>query len=196
MDTLTTTVIRCDVPIFFATGEGQTRRIAQRVAEHLRTWGMDSYAIDIGSAAPAGVDWSRVRAVAVGASVHYGAYPDVAASFIRTYHAHLSAHPSAFFSVSLGSASPRLADVIAARHLAEAFPAAAGWHPSAIACLGGALPYREYGLATRLMMRTIAKSGGWPTDMRRNHELTDWNEVELLAHRLLRLVQERAPRAA
>lgn len=184
-------LIRCEVPIFYSTSEGQTCRIAQRMAEHLRAWGIDSFAIDIGSPAADTVDWSRVRAVALGASVHNQHFHDLAAAFVQTYRAQLNAHPSVFFSVSLGTASPRPDYVAGARHLAEEFPASNGWHPSSIVCFGGALAYREYGLARRMMMKAIAKSGGWPTDTRRNHDFTDWNEVELLAHRLLRLLQER-----
>jgi menaquinone-dependent protoporphyrinogen oxidase len=189
-------LIECEVPVFFATSEGQTRRIAQRMAEHLRAWGIDSYAIDVGSAAADAVNWARVRAVAVGASVHREQHQEVAADFIRTYKAQLNAHPSVFFSVSLGAVSPEPEYVQLARQLANEFPPSLGWHPSSIVCFGGALAYREYGALKRLMMRAIAKSGGWPTDTRRNHEFTDWNEVELLAHKILRLLQERAPLVA
>jgi menaquinone-dependent protoporphyrinogen oxidase len=196
MDTQPPALIQCEVPIFFATSEGQTRLIAQRIAEHLRAWGIDSFAIDVGSAAADVVDWSRVRAVAIGASVHNQRFQDLAAAFIRTYRAELSAHPSVFFSVSLGTASIKQELVDDARHLAEEFPPSLGWHPSAVWCLGGALAYRSYGFLRRMMMRAAATSGGWPTDTSRNYDFTDWNEVELLAHRILRLLQERAPRVA
>jgi menaquinone-dependent protoporphyrinogen oxidase len=136
-------LIRCEVPVFYSTSEGQTCRIAQRMAEHLRAWGIDSFAIDIGSPAADTVDWSRVRAVALGASVHNQHFHDLAAAFVQTYRAQLNAHPSVFFSVSLGTASPRPDYVAGARHLAEEFPASNGWHPSSIVCFGGALAYRE-----------------------------------------------------
>jgi menaquinone-dependent protoporphyrinogen IX oxidase len=32
----------CDVPIFYATSEGQTRRIAERIAQQVRKHGLDS----------------------------------------------------------------------------------------------------------------------------------------------------------
>jgi menaquinone-dependent protoporphyrinogen oxidase len=191
-----TALIQCELPIFFATGEGHTRRIAQRIAEHLRAWGVDSVPIDIGSTAADAVDWSRVRAVAVGASLHNQQYQDMAAAFVRTYRGELNARPSVFFSVSLGTASPKPEYVEGVRRLAEEFPDAAGWHPSTVACFGGALAYLEYGLPRRLMMKAIARTAGWPTDTRRNHDFTDWSAVEALAHRLLRLVQERTRRAA
>jgi menaquinone-dependent protoporphyrinogen oxidase len=47
--------------------------------------------------------------------------------------------------------------------------------------VGGRLAYREYGFITRWMMRRIAAAEGGPTDTSRNHDLTNWTEVRLLA---------------
>ena len=52
----------CDVPIFYATSEGQTRRIAERIAEEVRKHGLDSRAVEIISEESSHVDWSRVTA--------------------------------------------------------------------------------------------------------------------------------------
>ena len=60
----------CELPVFYATTEGQTRRIAERLAALLHERGLDSRAIDVRSPDARDVDWVAVRAVAVGASVH------------------------------------------------------------------------------------------------------------------------------
>ena len=39
----------CEVPVLYATTEGQTRRIAERLAHHLRERGLDSIAMAIDS---------------------------------------------------------------------------------------------------------------------------------------------------
>jgi menaquinone-dependent protoporphyrinogen oxidase len=185
--------IRCDVPIFFATTEGQTRRIAVRLSEMLHERGIDSFAIDIDSASADYVDWRHVRAVVVGASIHGQRHQRSAAKFVRTYWPQLNAHPSAFFSVSLSAASSNPREVEAARHIAEAFPGPLGWHPNRIASIAGALAYTKYGFLKRAVMKYIARKEGAPTDTSRDYELTNWNDVEQLAHSVMRLVQERAP---
>jgi menaquinone-dependent protoporphyrinogen IX oxidase len=37
----------CEVPVFYATSEGQTRRIAERLADQIRRHGLDSRAVAI-----------------------------------------------------------------------------------------------------------------------------------------------------
>jgi menaquinone-dependent protoporphyrinogen oxidase len=64
--------LSCEVPVFFATSEGQTRRIAERVAAVLHDRGFDSRAIDVTGPDAAGVDWTRVQGALVGASLHIG----------------------------------------------------------------------------------------------------------------------------
>ena len=51
----------CEVPVFYATTEGQTRRIAERLAAQVLEHGLDSRAIAIGSAEADTVDWTQVR---------------------------------------------------------------------------------------------------------------------------------------
>ena len=48
----------CEVPVFYATTEGQTRRIAERFAAQLRELALDSRAIAIGSADAGAIDWT------------------------------------------------------------------------------------------------------------------------------------------
>ena len=97
----------CAVPIFFATTEGQTRRIAQRLAIMLQNRGVASEAIDVRSPRVKSVDWAQVRATAVGASVHGGRHQQEIEQFIRVNRNQLAAAPSLFFSVSLRAASSK-----------------------------------------------------------------------------------------
>ena len=64
----------CDIPVFYATTEGQARRIAEVVAGHLREAGLDSQAIDVTSDRAACFSWARTRAAVLAASVHAGAH--------------------------------------------------------------------------------------------------------------------------
>jgi menaquinone-dependent protoporphyrinogen oxidase len=169
----------CEAPVFFATTEGQTRRIAERLAALLRDSGLDSQAIDV--ARPAGViDWACVRVALVGASLHAGRHQRAAASFVEGHAARLSAIPSAFFSVSLSAASRNTDEVAAAERLAGEFPRALGWTPVVVVSLAGRLAYTRYGFVKRMLMKRIARKEGAPTDTSRDYELTNWDTVERL----------------
>src|SRR5262245_11978796 len=123
MDTTNRSLI-CEVPVFFATSEGQTRRIATRLASVLHDLGLESRAIDVAQPGAADIDWTCVRGALVGASLHAGKHQKTAQRFVRKEAAKLSRIPSAFFSVSLSAASKNPEEVEAAKNLAKAFPAA------------------------------------------------------------------------
>jgi menaquinone-dependent protoporphyrinogen oxidase len=170
------------VPVFFATSEGQTRRIAERMAGVLREDGVDSAAIDVADLEHAAVNWAAVRAAIVGASLHAGKHQRAAAAFVDAHVASLNAIPSAFFSVSLSAASQYPEEVQKAQELAEAFPAAEDWRPQVVASFGGRLAYSQYNLIVRFVMKRIARKEGAPTDTSRDYEFTDWSRVDALAH--------------
>jgi menaquinone-dependent protoporphyrinogen oxidase len=111
--------------------------------------------------------------------VHHGNCSGV--EFARNEARHLSARPSAFFSVSLSAGSRNPAEVDAARALARGFVTTAHWDPRRIACFAGKLAYSRYGFFTRQMMRLIAWREGAPTDTRRDYEFTEWTAVRRFA---------------
>ena len=183
--------LNCEVPVFFATSEGQTRRIAERLAAILHDLGMDSRAIDVTGPDAALVDWTKVRGALVGASLHIGKHQKTADRFVRAHTSDLNAVPAAFFSVSLAAASKNEKEVDAAESLARAFPAARGWTPGLIVSLAGRLAYRQYGLLIRWVMKRIARKEGGPTDTSRDYELTDWTKVEQLARDMAQRIRAR-----
>jgi menaquinone-dependent protoporphyrinogen oxidase len=172
-----------DVLIFYATTEGQTRRIAERIASDIGARGFNARAIDV-AAADAGIDWDNVRGVMLGASLHAGRHQHAAVEFARRHRDRLNLYPSAFFSVSLSAASSKPEEVATAARLARELPAKAEWQPTAVECFGGRLAYTQYGWFTRWFMRRIAQKEGGPVDTRRDHELTDWNAVARFATRM------------
>lgn len=167
----------CEIPVFYATSEGQTRRIAERMADELCARGYRSVAIDITTAAAAAVQWDDVRGVIVGASIHAGRHQGAALEFAETFREVLNTVPSAFFSVSLSAASSHPEEVAIVEHLAREFPAQVGWTPQRVVCFAGRLAYTRYGPVKRLILRRIARQEGASTDTRRDHELTDWAAV-------------------
>jgi flavodoxin len=94
-----------DVLVFYATSEGQTRRIAERIAADMRARGFGSRAIDVTTADAARVVWDNVRGVLLGASLHAGRHQAAAIEFAQAFRDRFNMYPSAFFSVSLSAAS-------------------------------------------------------------------------------------------
>ena len=86
--------------------------------------------------------------------------------------------------MSLSTASRHEAEKLAARQIAEDFPAPLGWHPNAIVCLAGRLAYTRYGVLTRFVMKRIARQQGVPTDTSRDYEFTNWADVAALVERI------------
>jgi menaquinone-dependent protoporphyrinogen oxidase len=172
------------VPVFYATSEGQTRRIAEALVAALRDLGVDSEPIDVATSAAADYRWDRARAVVVAASLHAGKHQRTAEAFVRRSLVELNARPSLFISVSLAICSAIAKDADAARAIARQFPEDLGWKAGQVACVGGRLAYTKYGFLTRFLMRRIAAKSGGSTDTSRDHELTDWAQVRRLARDL------------
>lgn len=168
------------VPVFCATTEGHTHRIASEIAATLRQQGFESEVQCLTTPMPA-VDWQNVRGAIVGASIHMGRHQQAAFDFVTREVRELGSRPSAFFSVSLAAASKNPAEVDAVRGLATDFIRAAGWQPTRLLPVAGKLAYSKYGFVTRQVMRYIAWREGAPTDTGRDYEFTDWNAVRQFA---------------
>jgi menaquinone-dependent protoporphyrinogen oxidase len=192
MRTTATTSIRCDVPVFYATTEGQSKRIAERLVGVLREHELTSEAIDIASQDAASIDWTAVRGAIVGASLHMQRHQRRAYRFVGAHVDDLSRVPSAFFSVSLSAASANPEERGAAVRLAEAFPDCQGWRPAMIVSFAGRLAYTQYGFFTKRVMQRIARKEGAPVDTSRDYELTNWEKVDRLARALVGLIHEHA----
>jgi menaquinone-dependent protoporphyrinogen oxidase len=189
-----------EVPVFFATNEGHTRRIAERVSAILRERGFSSWAVDVGSKEASAVDWRQVKGAVLGASLHLGKYQKRALAFARRHRESLNWMPSAFFGVSLSAASKNPAERAEAARIARGFPGATGWSPTRIESFAGALAYRRYGFLVRYIMKRIARKEGGPTDTTCDHDLTDWSEVTRFANEmadeLLKRQRNRVPAIA
>jgi menaquinone-dependent protoporphyrinogen oxidase len=176
------------VPVFYATTEGQTKRIAEAIAASLRYEGLESEARTLSASMPS-PDWAHIAGVVLGASVHAGRHQREAGEFVKREASQLGRRPSAFFSVSLsaGSRNPKAVDRAFA--LATDFVRSFGWEPRRLTCFAGRLAYTKYGFFKRWMMRQMAAREGAPTDTSRDHEFTDWASVREFARTVARDVR-------
>lgn len=173
--------------VAYASWNGQTRRIAERVADTLRTAGHDADAVDVMAGEPAAFDIARYDAAVVAASIRMGKHPPPTIAFVRKHRDRLAAMPNMFLTVSLsayGVVDPtanadrkRRAGAEVEKTIAR-FVKDTGWTPNETHSVAGALLYLQYGFFLRMLMRFISGVVGASTDMTRDHEYTDWAALQ------------------
>lgn len=167
------------VLVIYASTDGQTRRVAQRIAEGLIALG---HAVNVRPADAPSVphDIDEHDAVIVGGGIRYGHYPRYLYGVVRDCARALAARPNAFFSVCLSGGGPGAKPQVADGYVDE-FCVKTGWEPREVAIFGGALLYRRYNPFIRFMMRLIVGMAGGDTDTSRDYEYTDWDAVARFA---------------
>ena len=88
--------------VFYATREGHTRKIADRIAEDLRRHGIDTDVMNVRDIEE--VSWGLYSAACVAASVHIGKHEPEMVAFVKRYRTQLSRLGAAFVSVTLSEA--------------------------------------------------------------------------------------------
>jgi menaquinone-dependent protoporphyrinogen oxidase len=183
-----------NVLIVYATKEGQTGRIATRMAETFRAEGHDVELVNTEQTPVRGA-LDRFRLVLVGAPIHAQGYPRSIVRFVRDHRALLERLPSAFFSVGLAVCSRTSDGRAQTLELVERFVQKTGWRPRRIELIAGALPYTKYDFVTRFVMRRIVAKEGGDTDTSRDYEYTDWPRVAAFAQELAHEIATPAPHA-
>jgi menaquinone-dependent protoporphyrinogen oxidase len=183
------------VLIIYGTSYGQTEKIANRIASGLQRRG---FPIELCNAAVSRPELplEQYAGVVVGSSIIARGHQQSIKDFIRDHVATLNLVPSAFFQVSAsaGSASPHARE--AAQKILEEFVSHNGWMPVLSASLPGAINYTKYSLLLKWYMKRASAKNGGSTDTSRDHEYTDWAEVERFAMSLataFRVTTEEVP---
>jgi menaquinone-dependent protoporphyrinogen oxidase len=167
------------VLVLYATTEGHTARIAERIGQLLREAGHRVEARRAQSAAE-NVAVAPYDGVIVGASIHYGRHPGFLRALLRGRSADLAARAGAFFSVSLSAGGPGAKPAAAQRYL-QTFLRQVGWQPKMTATFAGALQYSKYRAFKRALMILFVGLAGGDTDTSRDYEYTDWDAVRRFA---------------
>lgn len=168
------------VLILFATVNGQTERIARRIASGLEARG---HAATLKRDFEPGLTQALELhdAVIVGAGIRFGHHSRHLEAVARDYRGTLAALPNAFFSVSLSAGGPGARPANAATYV-EDFKRATGWAPQSVATFAGALRYTAYNPFIRFLMKLIVGAAGGDTDTSGDYEYTDWQAVDRYAH--------------
>ncbi|MGM0658145.1 MAG: menaquinone-dependent protoporphyrinogen IX dehydrogenase [Pseudomonadota bacterium] len=173
--------------IVFATTDGQTRRIAERLETTLANNGIESTLADIGQAAqldPAGYD-----CLIAGACVRYGRHDPRMARFLDDNRTAIERMPNAFFSVNLIARKPEKRNLAGNKYLRK-FLERLSFRPGHVEIIAGKLDYPRYRLIDRVMIQMIMKMTDGPTDGKSVIEYTDWAQVDRLAERMARVLTD------
>jgi menaquinone-dependent protoporphyrinogen oxidase len=172
--------------VFFATREGQTRKIAERIAAGLRAQGIEADVHDVRTLR-APIDWHAYNIMFIAASVHAQHHERGMVEFVRRNRDELQRGGAVFLSVTLSQAGAedphatferRQRSAADAQRMIDVFVEETGWRPARILRVAGALAYRRYNILIRFIMKRIARSQGAPTDTSRDYEFTDWAGVD------------------
>lgn len=165
------------VLIVYATREGQTLRIAERLAELLREDGHD---VRLTPAAPFPA-LSGADGVVVAASVHLGRHPLALVRAVRAHRTVLHQLSSAFVSVCLSAAASDPLHRAEAEGYLRDFLQRTGWQPAVAASVAGALRFSRYGFVKTRLMLSMARRQRLGPGTASDCEFTDWSEVRRLA---------------
>lgn len=166
-----------NVLVIYGTIEGQTRKIATFMADRIRDRENEVSLVD-STDMPVNLDVGVFDAMIAAGSVHNGHHQGALLQFVRNHAEGLQAMPTAFVSVSLSMASDEVQDRLDAADCADRFLDAAGWKPTVIHLVAGALRYTQYDFFKGWMLKMIAGAKGASTDTSKDHEFTDWRDLE------------------
>lgn len=170
--------------IFYHTTDGQTKRIAEKLAENI------THKVELISLSEQAVDFAEKIAnadqIVVGASIRYGHFNKLVYDFVEQHFAKLNEKPSAFFGVNL-TARKENRKTPETNTYTRKFLAKIKWQPTHAEVIAGALYYPRYSFFDRIMIQLIMKITKGETDASKEYEYTDWCQVIQFAQKLSKL---------
>lgn len=169
------------VLIAYATGEGQTRKIARRVADRLAESGQSVELVPLADADD--INLERFDRVILASSIHMGHYQQALSDFVAKYATKLELKPALLLSVSLAAAGHNAEDWKAVDQILDDLKAATGWTPGQVEHVAGAYQPSKYDMFRRFIMRRIIASKDPEADLGEDKEYTDWKALDILTDR-------------
>lgn len=177
------------VLIVYATKHGQTKKIANFIANEMKTLG---HSVQV-SHCDSRREFLPIRAydmVIVGGPVYAHGFPHNLLRWTKTHADGLKLKPTSFFSVCLGILQKDAKVQQEEKRLVEEFFVKSGWYPDHWTIFAGALPFTQYNWFVRSVMKRISATAGGDTDTRRDFEYTDWDLVRNFADQSAAMVPQ------
>ncbi len=173
--------------LYYATHDGQSRRIAEHIARRLAESGVIAAPLNAAEpTAPAGLAAASV--IVLVAAVRYGKHLPEADRFLAAYGALASPPPLALASVNLTARKPEKTTATGNAYLRKTI-ARHRLTPALAVAFAGRLDYRRYSWRDRQIIRFIMLLTGGPTDPQTSIEYTSWPAVDEFAARIAALQQ-------
>lgn len=173
--------------IGYATGEGQTHKIARFIGDSIERQGIKVDYMDANEPLPQDFSCQNYQGVILGSSLRYRRFAESLREFIRQNKVDIERVPSAFYSVSLGDVKRLRAGVT---WFINSFLLELEWQPKLIGRFGGALRYTQFKSKwEKGGMLFGAAIMGLPTDTSRDHEFTDWSQVAEFADNFVAMMK-------
>ena len=166
--------------LYYATHDGQSRRIAERIAARLAVTGIAAAPQDLATVAPSAADLAKTPVVAAVLAIRYGKHLAQSARLIDALRACPAPPPLALASVCL-TARKEGKDTAEGNVYLRKFIARNRLKPALATAIAGRLDYPRYGFFDRLAIRFIMLLTGGPTDPAATIEFTDWAKVDAFA---------------
>ncbi len=176
-----------EILIVYASRDGHTRSIAQRMQQRLDEQRAQVRVVDINMAG--GLDPSAFTVVAVGGSVINGKHDPRLAAFLIDNAERLSGCQTVFFSVNLIARKPEKRTIegnVYVRKFLEELPL----KPDHVEIIAGKLDYPSYGFLDRILIQLTMKFTKGPTDRNTVTDYTDYDQVDAFADRLQKMARD------
>ena len=160
--------------IIYATTDGHTRKISERLEDVIRQQGYDVQLLSIEEQLP---ELTQYDKIVIGASIRYGKHSKLIYNFVEKNQQLLDTKPNAFFSVNVVARKPEKSQPETNPYL-QKFLKQISWQPKKLAVFGGELNYPNYRYFDRQMIRLIMWMTKGPTDPATVIDYTDWDLVE------------------
>jgi len=169
--------------LYYASRDGQARKIATRIAARLAGHGVAASPADLATTQPSPAELAQAGLVVAVLAVRYGRHLPEAVEFVKTFALLHRPPPFALASVNLTARKPGKDTAEGSVYLRKLI-ARHGLKPALATAFAGKLDYPRYGFFDKHIIRFIMLMTGGPTDPATVVEYTDWNKVDAFADRV------------
>jgi menaquinone-dependent protoporphyrinogen oxidase len=163
--------------LYYASRDGQARKIAARIAERLAAHGIAAAPADLATTQPSPAELAPAAMVVAVLAVRYGRHLPEATRFVETFALLHRPPPLALASVNLTARKPGKDTAEGSAYLRKLI-ARNGLKPALATAFAGKLDYPRYDFFDKHIIRFIMLITGGPTDPSAVVEYTDWDKVD------------------
>ncbi|EJW10583.1 Protoporphyrinogen IX oxidase, oxygen-independent, HemG [Rhodovulum sp. PH10] len=169
--------------IYYASRDGQSRKIAAHIAGRLAARGIAATPVDLAADPPSAEKLAAAKLVVAVLSIRYGKHLPEGLQFVEMFRSLDRPPPLALASVNLTARKPGK-DTAEGNVYLRKLIAVNELKPAVAAAFAGRLDYPRYGFLDKLAIRFIMLITGGPTDPSTVVEYTQWDRVDAFAAKL------------